>query len=136
MKASWGLGVCALTQSEDIVDLTTIGARASRAKVAAKVLISARVVVVAADDSLGEAGVRGVGEDTGLNGPAEAFVQVQLGPHLVAIGKLELGLEEHLAALPAVEVGQGNLRAGVKEATGKVARGGRLLIPAKPRRYL
>lgn len=59
-----------------------------------------------------------VGETTGVRRPAEAGVEIQLGPILLLVVDLAVGLKHHGAALVAVEVGQGEVRAGLEEAAG------------------
>lgn len=80
-------------------------------------MLLARVVVGTGAHSLGEAARRRVGEAAGVPGPAEAAVEVNLGPVVLAVD-LAVGLEHHGATLNAVEVGDGELGAGIEKAPG------------------
>lgn len=107
-----------LTQSKDVVGLAASSAGATAAEVGTKVLIATTVVVVTSGDGIGEVAGGWVGETAGVRRPAEAGVEVQLGPVLLLVVDLAVGLKHHGAALVAVEVGQGEVRAGLEEAAG------------------
>lgn len=81
-------------------------------------LVATSVVVVTTRDGVGEVAGRRVGEAAGVGRPAEAGVEVQLGPVLLLVVDLAVGLEHHGAPLVAVEVGQGQVGAGAEETAG------------------
>lgn len=70
--------------------------------------------VVAAGDGIGEAAGRRKDEAAVVNRPAEAGVEVQLRP-VLGIIDLAAGSKQGRATLDAVEIGQGEVGAGLQE---------------------
>jgi hypothetical protein len=112
-------GESKLTQRKHVVGVTAPIARAETAKVGAKVVLAASEPVVAGADGVGEAARGREGEAAGVRVPAEAGVEVELGPVLVLVVNLAAALEHHrLAMVVVVEVGDRELGAAVEESAG------------------
>lgn len=117
IQEGWSKQHHAPTQIEHPEDLAARVARASAGKCA---------IEVSAPTSRGVAAgarprevVRRRGDEVaGIGRPAEAGVEVQLGPVVFASFGLAVGLEHDGAAGVALEIGEADLRAGLQEAAG------------------
>lgn len=117
VEEGWRKENHALTKIKHLEDLSACIARASAGETA---------VVVIATASRGVAAGAGVREVTrrrrdkvaGIGRPAEAIVQVELGPVIVGTVDLAIGLEHDGPARVTLEVDQTDLRAGLQKAAG------------------
>lgn len=107
-----------LTQIKHLEHVVPTIARTAAAKHVLGVVAFAIQGAGAAGARVGKVTGRRRDEVAGISRPAEASVQVQLGPVVVVSVNLAVGLQHDGMARVALEVGQADLRAGVQEAVG------------------